>query len=230
MCSKVTASGTNTANCAIDKDVFLATLADLSGNQTIQTQAGSSEELNMTCETEELTAQTQLNIVPEQLADIQTDYTDENIISYSSGYLIRKIADHNCSDATCCVQNLKSNLKFTSHSQTFMYHKALLRKGSDFGGLICPSDTFVSFVTDIEQLFRTEINGMYHTTGISRRLEYKMDAEIYIVLPLCSVAVMRLIRVFVTMRLHAASKFFSRDLVQLSTGKKNRKACKVMHL
>ena len=70
----------NTANCTIDTDVFLASLADLSGSQTIQTQAGSSEELDMTCETEKLTGQTQLNIVPEQLADIQTDYTDENII------------------------------------------------------------------------------------------------------------------------------------------------------
>jgi len=43
------------------------------------------------------------------------------------------------------------------------------RRG-DFGGLKCPSETFVSFVTDMESVFRKEVNGMYHLNGICRRL------------------------------------------------------------
>jgi len=52
----------------------------------------------MTCDSEEQTKQKQLQILPEDLdvQDLQSHVTDENIITYVSGYLIRKIsAVHN---------------------------------------------------------------------------------------------------------------------------------------
>jgi len=57
-----------------------------------------------------------------------------------------------------------------------------------------------------------------------------MDADICRVLPVCAMAVTQLKRHFLVLRLHAASKFFSRDLALRSSGKKNRKASKVLHL
>ena len=52
----------------------------------------------MTCDSEEQTTQKQLQILPEDLdvQDLQSHVTHENIITYVSGYLIRKIsAVHN---------------------------------------------------------------------------------------------------------------------------------------
>jgi len=54
--------------------------------------------LDMTCDSEEQTTQKQLQILPEDfdLQDLQSYVTDENILAYISGYLIRKIsAVHN---------------------------------------------------------------------------------------------------------------------------------------
>jgi len=223
-----------TANCAVDSDVLLTSMADLSCNKETPNPSNPTVLLDMTCECEEQTTKKQLHILPEELdvQDLQSNATDDNIVTYISGYLIRKIsAVHNCSDASCSLVNLESNsAMFEQQSQAFMYHKALLRERGDFGGLKCPSEIFVSFVTEMESIFRKEINKMYHTTGIYRRLVYKMDTEISTVLPVCVEAESHLKRLFLVMRLHAACKFFSRDLIKQSTGKKNRKASKVMHL
>ena len=52
----------------------------------------------MSCDSEKQTTQKQLQILPEDfdVQDLQLRVTDENIITYISGYLIRKIsAVHN---------------------------------------------------------------------------------------------------------------------------------------
>jgi len=103
-----------------------------------------------------------------------------------------------------------------------MYHKVLLRERGDFGAPV----KSVLFVTETEHIFRTEINKMYHTTGIYRRLVYRMDTEISTLLPVCAEAVSRLKRLFVVMR----TQIFSQDLTKQSTSKKNCKASEVLHL
>jgi len=222
------------ANCVVDEDVLLMSLADLSCNKTASTQSDPTELLDMTCEGEEQVTHKQLTIVPEKLdvADFQSKVTDDNIVTYISGYLIKKISEiHSCSDPTCSVVGLHSNsAMFELPSQTFMYHKALQRERGDFGGLKCPSEIFVAFVTEMESTFLKEINGIYHIHGICRRLVYKIDGENTTMLPVCTEAVTKLRQLFLFMRLHAAAKFFSHDLVRQLNAKKNRKASKVMHL
>ena len=221
-----------TANCAADKDILLADIMDLSCKKTEQTPSIPTV-LDMTCDSEpQTTTHKQLCIVPEDMLQAQSDVADDNIISYISGYLIKKIFEnHNCSDDNCSSYNLQSNSgMFELQSQTFMYHKALLREIGDFGGLKCPSKQLVTFVKEMECVFRKEINHIYHCTGVCRRLGYKMDTEVGTQLSVCPVAVKHMKHLFLVMRLHAASKFFSRDTPLQASGRKNRKASKVMHL
>ena len=49
-------------------------------------------------------------------------------------------------------------------------------------------------------------------------------------LPVCDLAYSQLLQLFFVTRLHAAAKFFSRDIGFITSGKKNWKAAKVMHL
>jgi len=49
-------------------------------------------------------------------------------------------------------------------------------------------------------------------------------------LPVRDLAYSQLLRLFLVTRLHAAAKFYSRDMASITHGKKNRKATKVMHL
>jgi len=68
----------------------------------------------------------------------------------------------------------------------------------------------VLFVTEMEHIFHTEINKMYHITGIYRRLVYRMDTEISTLLPVCVEAVPRLKRLFVVMHCMQHANFFPR--------------------
>ena len=77
---------------------FLRSVADLTCKKETPNPSNPTALLDMTCDSEEQTTQKQLQILPEDLdvQDLQSHVTDENIITYVSGYLIRKIsAVHN---------------------------------------------------------------------------------------------------------------------------------------
>ena len=222
------------ANCVLDKDIFLASLAELSCNDDSKSNVCL---LDMTCHPPNETAKPVFNVLPQQLdmSNVIAALTNENIIYYIAGYLIKKIASvHECHDVNCCIQNLEAPCRmFLQRSQTFTYHKALLTDRGDFGGLHCPGDTFVSFVTQMEKLFKQEVNAMSHLFNVSQRLLNRSDQKIDVSLPICDSAVNQLKHLFFITRLHAAAKFFSRDVSIKSCKSKSRnfrKAAKVMHL
>jgi len=177
-----------------------------------------------------------LCLVPQQLdmSDFVAKLTAENILFYISGYIMKKIANvHHCSDQNCSLVNLESDCgMFVSDSQTFTYHKAQLIEKGDFGGLKCPSDQFVCFVTEMETVFCTEINKLSHLQKITPRLMSRMPENVNVQLPVCGLAVSQIKHLFLITRLHAAAKFFSRTISGQSVKgeRKNRKAAKVMHL
>ena len=68
------------AQCAVNEDIFLTSMADLSCNKATPIQSDPTVLLDTTCESEEQTTQKQLRIIPEQshVPDLQTNVTDDN--------------------------------------------------------------------------------------------------------------------------------------------------------
>ena len=166
------------------------------------------------------------------MSDFVAKLTEENILFYVAGYLIKKMSLlHQCKNDSCSIPSLEAECRmFVNSSQTFSYHKTLQPNKSDFGGLKVPSELFFAFVTALENLFQKEINGISHLDNIISRLSNKTATHVVVQLPICDLAYSQLLRLFFITRLHAAAKFFSRDICSITPGKKNRKATKVMHL
>ena len=223
------------ANCVLDSDVILASLSDFASRHVRETE-DVPVATNMPQSDSVVSSEHSLCIVSQQLdmSDFVCKLTAENILFYISGYIMKKIGNiHHCSDQNCSIANLESDCgMFVSDSQTFTYHKAQLTEKGDFGGLKCPSDQFVHFVTEMETVFCTEINKLSHLQKITPRLLSRMPENVNDQLPVCDLAVSQIKRLFLVTRLHAAAKFFSRTISGQSVkgDRKNRKAAKVMHL
>jgi hypothetical protein len=163
-------------NCAFDSNIFLASLSDLTAHRT------STEIVTKSRDKPEKPEANDFAILPAQLdiSDFVAKLNDDNIITYIAGYLIRKIAAvHKCNSETCCLQNLENDCRmFMSQSQTFMYHKALLRERGDFGCLKCPSELFVNFVSEMEIPFRRDVNAVSHLHSIIPRLISRGNVDI----------------------------------------------------
>ncbi len=101
-----------------------------------------------------------------------------------------------------------------------------LPKEKPFGGLITPSDKFVSYVTSLEATFVVEFEKNVSKLQIGKYLLSTLT-------PISSLKCVHfpslyLLKLFIRMRIHYALKFGNREL--RTAKKKNRKYFKVTHL
>ena len=149
------------------------------------------------------------------------------------GYLIRKISNrHRCNINTCHIESLQNTeTNITTTNQCFIYYKGLISSAGDFGRLICPTDTFLAFITEVENLFRAAADHLSHPYNIRQKLVTNALSTINVNLPICQVAIQQVTELYILVRLHAAAKFASRNIADENNSiRKNRKAIKVLHL
>ena len=158
------------------------------------------------------------NLVP-----IESNVTGINAITYVAGYLLKKcLLKHQCS---VCKDHLTTD-ELNDESQLFCWFKAYPSSNKPFGGLLCPSSFFVSYICKLEDKFVAEFSKRFHKPGIGNSLlqhlekftftECKEFPSVY------------LLKIFIRMRIHYMLKFGNRELK--SENRKNRKYFKVTHL
>ena len=211
------------SNCAHDTDQFMLTLSSLSQKKgskhnkcgAFATSAGNSMHIPVT--------ESALNLL------------EQNTMAYIAGYLSNKILTGHEVLAKCdkCGSALlSSDTVLDNPALLFTHNKAWDTKSSEFGSLKIPSDSFLEFCTVCEQVFRAEFNDM----GMTRsRISYLIKDKIsqqkeYEALKVCSDKIkIRILAVFVSMRIHYALKYKNRDLKDITVKRKDKKAKKVMH-
>lgn len=146
-----------------------------------------------------------------------------NAITYVSGYLLKKCFTKHC--CNICTQKLV-NKQLTNSAQLLCLFKGYEEsKEKPFGGLITPSDKFVSYITGLEATFVVEFENNVSRLPIGK---YLSKLSKYSLLECVHFPSVYLLRLFVRMRIHYALKFGNRVL--RFAKKKNRKYLKVTHL
>ena len=149
-----------------------------------------------------------------------------NAITYVSGYLVKKCLAKHCCDI--CTKELV-NKQVTNSAQLFCFFKGYdeLEKNpsGQTGGLITPSDNFVSYITGLEATFVVEFENNVSKQEIGKYLLSKLPKFSLLECP--HFPSVFLLRLFIRMRIHYALKFGNRVL--RSAKKKNRKYLKVAH-
>ena len=205
-------------NCQDDADNFLfslETIRSAGSNATVRTRLDTDIPLH-------------IRSILQQDLPANLTITEDNVIVYLSGYIIKKLSKSLCQP---CVTKLRGEKSTTVISQTFLHEKEY--EGCSNGGIDVPSQLLTSAVTEMEKSFRSSVYCL-HSTGIRCKLVSHMTSvarncnlvceNVNCKVSFCVAAL------FVNIRLHFRVRCFNRDLAQPKKGqKRNRKAAEFSH-
>ena len=204
-----------TGNCAEDLDSILVGSAAPSKSKD---QPSSIQEANSIMEETHVVQPFNLDDTDYRLPDVEEHLMCTNALTYVAGYLVKKcIQKHQCE---ACLKYLIHD-KLDDPSKLLVHFKAYDESKGPFGSLMAPTDQFVQYVNNIEQLFVKEFDNSMTKIGVGQLV---VNA-----LPECNVPGRTafpskyLVKLFVRMRIHYLVKFRNRELAKPTGAKKKQK-------
>ena len=155
---------------------------------------------------------------------------EKSVLVYVAGYLARKAGNKfNCTD---CLQ-LWIQDKDTASGPEYDFLKTKQYEHLVDGGLLCPTDSFVQFVSELEDTFYNHFQIIcYETNIVTRLLKVSSAIQLDAVCGKCVKDVeVFLNKLFFRVRIYNTVLWQNRELGESQKSKKrNRKVIKLMHL
>jgi hypothetical protein len=220
-------------NCEDDVESFLVKVEHFTSNrQTLHTSSSSKREDDSH----------KLPVLPSDTGEVlaectsqsnkgQLDCQDSNVVTYITGYLIRK-TNEKYEKCSCC-----SNLWIASHDETTQRNYIFLNKKqyehlSPGHGLIFPSTSIIDVVSQLEVAFCKYLPYITGEKIYQRLVNALLSAadlsEVSCQQPNCQEAVKYIVSLFARMRIHHFLKEQNRK-IQAPDQKRNRKMLKLSH-
>jgi hypothetical protein len=223
------------ANCKEDQDDLLVTLNTLGS----QSQKGAKRKLSADKSTDGEKAPKLAKVETVDVIDIndfELPSTQQNVIAYVAGYLLRKIdLKTKCSD---CFDLLTVRDSLVSESKLFCHYKVYKHgRNSDnaYGSLNAPSECLEKFIQRSESLFQKNIQKMLTKAGVLATMLQTVLKHVSLhMLHLCSrhsdgEFAREILTLYLRCRLHYYFKFETRKLFQKKT-KASRKCSVLKHV
>ena len=214
-----------TSNCLEDGEKFLVSL-DAMGN-TPQVDPSPLQNIPLPVQHQDGDNATLMNVAF-MFPSEQLNTVEKNVLTYISGYIVRKIRKKVCEQ--CCrilTGSLQGNV-----NETFLKEKQF--SGLSGGGLVIPSDILVSTVEHLETVFKQSAEQLLYMNRCRARMISRMlkDSEhndsLTCPAGVCHNMPHYIIQLFVSIRLYFILKDNNRHFAS-ERGRQNRKVLKLSH-
>ena len=228
-------------NCEDDMDHFLICAAENLGPKSDK-QNSDKQNSNTSPPSNNPSDGTEIPVLPSDTGELldqcappsqsnSLDCQDSNVITYITGYLIRKSEKKFTICPTCCSSWKTTPESATSLNYQFIYKKQFEHLSHD-KGLQLPSKSMIAMVSDLELSFRNRTAHLQGEKVFQRLLQAllaKVDfSEMTCELSNCKLAVEYMVALFCRVRLHHFLKEQNR-LILAPKQKRNRKIMKLSH-
>lgn len=155
-----------------------------------------------------------------------------NAVVYVAGYTCRKyLLKYECDE---CSALLRVNSPAENREdRMFLSNKSYTGDVGKKCGLFVPSDNFVHFISECENIFASNFMSLMHMSKICDRLCSVVMSNVdltWFTASNCIQNVSSIIRSYVTMRIFYTVKFFNISLSEQPRNKRNRKALKLEYM
>jgi len=207
------------ANCLEDGDTIISTLSDFHNLKTSSPTEPCVpvSPANPTIDDDKIT----------DISEMINSLPQRNTLTYIGGYVLHKLkSKHKCN--TCRIDSVTSPASSQMNdNELFCHWKALCTTGN-FGGLTVPTECFLQYISEMENIFLCNFNSLAHMDKIIFRLTKLFANSLKPDLMLCESALLFVQIHYLTIRIHAALKFHRQS--ESTTQKPQRKLLKILHL
>ena len=158
---------------------------------------------------------------------MSTEY--ENVVAYMSGYLLRKfsfsVAERRCES---CADLFLTDSTTSNNRLVFVRQKSYRESGA----LLYPSALFCNFIIHLEEIFRHVFCQLRHSVNITERIFLYAEKNVQVIgcgQQQCIDVVKEIMKLYIRVRIYSETKLLTVSTTAKSTGKRNRKAKKIVH-
>lgn len=184
----------NSGNCTADEESILIRYQDVKETQNIIFQTSS-----------EVTAFINSDIDKYDFHNLPI--TEENVLIYICGYLLRRLFTKHFCDTCALLTNTNCSL---DEARLYTYFKTYDNTNKMFGSLYVPSAVFINYITELHAKLFENINIITQTNVIQKFMQ--ILSTIQFSHSLCHFPKIYLLKLFIRIRLYYILKFISRDL------------------
>lgn len=160
------------------------------------------------------------------------NFHQSNALLYIAGHVVKKyLHKHNCSSCRLLLVNDRIQLagQDIQDSQTFMKYKAYSHLPGDFGGLMCPSESFVCYLNLCESVFLNMFEHVKHTPCITVKLTNTILSLVdksWFTVDSCVSNLDKIVKDYVRMRVFYSVKYFNDSIKSMKGAEKRAKSDK----
>lgn len=155
----------------------------------------------------------------------EIDFKEKNVLTYLSGYILKKITNKICSG---CLNVIDGSVDSTSEHQSFLNIK---QYKTSSGNLKIPSNFFVLILEEFEDIYRCTIDKLIHEFDLRKKMVSELYTSYsfkYIRCQNCKIQ-NYITDIYLNVRINHTLREFNRSILDRQN-KKNRKIIKFSHL